>query len=261
MSVVCRQMTRSAGLAVPLAGLLLVSAAAGDGLFPSGGSGQFGARLSPRSLSVHNSYPAVPYGGQTGGAVGSGNSNAGSGYSNVGSEYSNVGSGYDNIGSGYNVGSGYSNAGSGYNNAGNNNNVANNYDGSHSVYIRNDGYVADSGYTVKTANSDLRAQSVHAVRPADDYQANHLGDYDGDGSFQYRYMVSDPRTGDAKSQHETRDGDTVTGEYRVLEANGLMRIVSYTADDAHGFVANVRWVPGERPHGASVSHQEVTQQQ
>ncbi|KAF0288836.1 Pupal cuticle protein Edg-84A [Amphibalanus amphitrite] len=94
------------------------------------------------------------------------------------------------------------------------------------------------------------------------YESNRLGDDYGsdDSNFQYRYMVSDPLTGDAKSQHETRRGDAVTGEYRVLEANGLMRVVSYTADDAHGFVAHVRWEPAERPHGPAVSHQEVSQQ-
>ncbi|XP_037079289.1 larval cuticle protein A2B-like [Pollicipes pollicipes] len=87
------------------------------------------------------------------------------------------------------------------------------------------------------------------------------GDYtDPHPRYRYQFHVTDPRTGDSKSMHERRDGGGVVGEYRVLEPNGLERIVTYTADDRHGFRARVRWVPaGARAAGPAVSHQEVTQ--
>lgn len=49
----------------------------------------------------------------------------------------------------------------------------------------------------------------------------------------------DGYTGDSKSAWEERDGDTVKGEYSVVEADGTIRTVSYTADDRNGFNAVV----------------------
>lgn len=46
-------------------------------------------------------------------------------------------------------------------------------------------------------------------------------------------------TGDVKSQHETRDGGNVKGQYSLVEADGSIRTVDYTADDVHGFNAVV----------------------
>lgn len=46
-------------------------------------------------------------------------------------------------------------------------------------------------------------------------------------------------TGDVKSQHETRDGDIVKGQYQLLEPDGSVRTVDYAADDINGFNAIV----------------------
>lgn len=46
--------------------------------------------------------------------------------------------------------------------------------------------------------------------------------------------MEDPHTGDHKSQHESRDGDVVKGEYSLLQPDGTFRKVSYTADDHNG---------------------------
>jgi len=51
--------------------------------------------------------------------------------------------------------------------------------------------------------------------------------------------VTDGCTGDSKSAWEERDGDTVKGEYSIVEADGTIRTVSYTADDRNGFNAVV----------------------
>jgi Insect cuticle protein len=46
-------------------------------------------------------------------------------------------------------------------------------------------------------------------------------------------------TGDVKSQSEVRDGGNVKGQYSLVEPDGSVRTVDYTADDVNGFQAVV----------------------
>ncbi|XP_022121610.2 cuticle protein 19 [Pieris rapae] len=64
-------------------------------------------------------------------------------------------------------------------------------------------------------------------------------DYHAHPKYDYSYSVSDPHTGDHKTQHEARDGDVVKGEYSLLQPDGSFRKVTYTADDHNGFNAIV----------------------
>lgn len=57
--------------------------------------------------------------------------------------------------------------------------------------------------------------------------------------YSFSYGVKDSLSGDDKSQHETRDGDVVKGQYSLVEADGSRRIVDYTADPVNGFNAVV----------------------
>lgn len=57
--------------------------------------------------------------------------------------------------------------------------------------------------------------------------------------YAYKYGVNDYHTGDVKSQHETRDGDVVKGSYSLVEPDGSVRTVDYTADKHNGFNAVV----------------------
>ncbi|XP_050427254.1 cuticle protein-like [Adelges cooleyi] len=59
-----------------------------------------------------------------------------------------------------------------------------------------------------------------------------------EGIYNYAYGVNDPNTGDQKDQQETKIGEAVKGFYRVLDADGQMRIVNYLSD-LNGFQANV----------------------
>ncbi|KAF7989675.1 hypothetical protein HCN44_008349 [Aphidius gifuensis] len=68
-------------------------------------------------------------------------------------------------------------------------------------------------------------------------------DYDPHPQYSYAYSVNDAITGDAKTQHETRDGDVVIGSYSLIEADGTRRIVEYTADSLNGFNAVVHRQP------------------
>lgn len=68
-------------------------------------------------------------------------------------------------------------------------------------------------------------------------------------SYAFEYGVSDPHTGDHKSQWESKDKEgTVRGSYSLLEPDGTTRIVDYIADE-HGFRAVVKKVG---VHGTSI---------
>ncbi|KAJ2939690.1 hypothetical protein O0L34_g14410 [Tuta absoluta] len=90
----------------------------------------------------------------------------------------------------------------------------------------------------------------------DAYEGHHghqeANDYYAHPKYQYSYSVEDPHTGDHKSQHETRDGDVVKGEYSLLQPDGSFRKVSYTADDHNGFNAVV--------HNSGPSHHVYSSQ-
>ncbi|XP_066600110.1 larval cuticle protein A2B-like [Prorops nasuta] len=68
-------------------------------------------------------------------------------------------------------------------------------------------------------------------------------EYDPHPQYTYGYDVKDALTGDSKSQHETRNGDVVTGSYSLIEADGTRRVVEYTADPINGFNAVVHREP------------------
>jgi hypothetical protein len=63
--------------------------------------------------------------------------------------------------------------------------------------------------------------------------------FDPHPQYQYGYSVSDGLTGDQKTASESRDGDLVQGQYSLVEPDGAVRTVTYTADDVHGFNAVV----------------------
>jgi hypothetical protein len=71
--------------------------------------------------------------------------------------------------------------------------------------------------------------------------------------YKFEYGVKDAYTGDHKSQWEIRDGDKVTGEYTLDEADGTKRVVSYTADDHSGFNAVVKKI-GHAHHAPIYRH-------
>ncbi|KAF6200895.1 hypothetical protein GE061_005342 [Apolygus lucorum] len=73
--------------------------------------------------------------------------------------------------------------------------------------------------------------------------AARIEEHDPHPQYSYSYSVSDALTGDNKEQHESRDGDVVTGSYSLVEADGSRRIVDYTADPINGFNAQVHKEP------------------
>nr|CAD7456277.1 unnamed protein product [Timema tahoe] len=70
----------------------------------------------------------------------------------------------------------------------------------------------------------------------------------------FAYGVEDPATGNSQNRKESRDGDVVKGEYTVLEADGSVRTVTYTADPKNGFQATVHHSAPTSAHRPTVSH-------
>lgn len=58
-------------------------------------------------------------------------------------------------------------------------------------------------------------------------------------NYHFNYGVKDLHTGDLKSQWEQRKGGVVKGSYSLMEPDGSVRTVDYTADDKNGFNAVV----------------------
>ncbi|KAG6464855.1 hypothetical protein O3G_MSEX014769, partial [Manduca sexta] len=83
--------------------------------------------------------------------------------------------------------------------------------------------------------------------------AHHEEEY-AHPKYDFSYSVADGHSGDNKSQHESRDGDAVHGEYSLVEADGSVRRVQYSADDHHGFNAIVS---NSAPAHAPVAHAPI----
>ncbi|XP_061393147.1 uncharacterized protein LOC133328621, partial [Musca vetustissima] len=74
--------------------------------------------------------------------------------------------------------------------------------------------------------------------------------------YAFSYGVKDLHTGDVKSQWESREGDGVKGHYSVLEPDGSIRTVTYTADAKSGFNAIVKTV-GANSHPVTDSPHDI----
>jgi hypothetical protein len=66
-------------------------------------------------------------------------------------------------------------------------------------------------------------------------------------NYDFGYSVNDPLTGDHKSHHERRYNDHVQGQYSLVEPDGSIRIVDYTATPEGGFKSEVRRTPQIHP--------------
>lgn len=103
---------------------------------------------------------------------------------------------------------------------------------------------------------DRRWNRPQESRPQDDRDSSS-----SDTDYSYGYAIRDDWTGDWKSQHESRQGDRVRGQYRMMESDGTERIVDYSADDWNGFNAVVRHEPEWRQHPVRVVELRPLEQQ
>ncbi|CAH1104995.1 unnamed protein product [Psylliodes chrysocephalus] len=66
-------------------------------------------------------------------------------------------------------------------------------------------------------------------------------DYVGKPDYSFGYGVHDDKSKTSHLHVESRDGNAVHGEYRVLQPDGLVRIVRYSAHPTTGFQAHVSY--------------------
>ncbi|CAH0700061.1 unnamed protein product [Spodoptera exigua] len=112
----------------------------------------------------------------------------------------------------------------------------------HDQTVHHEAPVHYSAPVVHAAPIAHAAPAVHAVHAAPSHEDHYVDEY-AHPKYGYSYSVEDPHTGDHKSQHETRDGDVVKGEYSLLQPDGSFRKVTYTADHHNGFNAVVHNSP------------------
>ncbi|XP_055596542.1 cuticle protein 8-like [Uranotaenia lowii] len=93
----------------------------------------------------------------------------------------------------------------------------------------------------------VHAAPVHHVAAIHAAPAHHTivkeVEHHAPANYEFAYSVHDEHTGDIKSQHETRHGDEVHGQYSLLDSDGHHRVVDYHADHHSGFNAVVRREP------------------
>ncbi|CAK1604368.1 unnamed protein product [Parnassius mnemosyne] len=93
----------------------------------------------------------------------------------------------------------------------------------------------DVGYSAPLHAAPLAHYGGYYAAPA--YYGGH--DEYAHPKYDFAYSVADPHTGDHKSQHESRDGDAVHGSYSLVQPDGSVRTVDYSADAHNGFNAVV----------------------
>ncbi|XP_050342889.1 uncharacterized protein LOC126768679 [Nymphalis io] len=72
-----------------------------------------------------------------------------------------------------------------------------------------------------------------------DDSIKHQPSVEENPNYSFGYGVSDTHTGDVKTVWEAKQGDTVKGHYSVIEPDGSMRTVEYSAGPNSGFTATV----------------------
>jgi len=117
------------------------------------------------------------------------------------------------------------------------------------------GYGAHIGYGAPAYATAVAPYAAHAVHAAPVFaQAVHAAPivakvpvraepYDPHPQYNFGYAVHDSLTGDHHSHSESRDGDVVKGQYSLVEPDGSIRTVTYTADAINGFNAVVNRQP------------------
>ncbi|XP_056633890.1 uncharacterized protein LOC130443342 [Diorhabda sublineata] len=68
-------------------------------------------------------------------------------------------------------------------------------------------------------------------------------DYDPNPSYQFGFDVKDELNTNYQNRKEQREGNKITGSYSVVDSDGFIRTVSYTADPKEGFKAEVSRQP------------------
>ncbi|XP_019890186.1 larval cuticle protein A3A isoform X2 [Musca domestica] len=123
-------------------------------------------------------------------------------------------------------------------------------------------------------------QQYQAPRPKGKGQIEEEEEYeDQNSSYQFGFDVKDDEFTNYQNRKEVRDGGVIKGSYSVVDSDGFIRTVKYTADPKEGFKAEVIREPTDivvkiptppppqqhqgllRPHAQSVKAQDYNLKQ
>ncbi|KAI8428468.1 hypothetical protein MSG28_007279 [Choristoneura fumiferana] len=79
-------------------------------------------------------------------------------------------------------------------------------------------------------------------QPARPQETREPEDYDPHPSYQFGFDVNDDQYTNYQNRKEQREGDTIKGSYSVVDSDGFIRTVTYTADPKEGFKAEVQYL-------------------
>ncbi|XP_075162181.1 cuticular protein 66D [Haematobia irritans] len=83
-------------------------------------------------------------------------------------------------------------------------------------------------------------QQYQAARPKTKSQIEEEEEYeDQNSSYQFGFDVKDDEFTNYQNRKEVRDGGVIKGSYSVVDSDGFIRTVKYTADPKEGFKAEV----------------------
>lgn len=68
---------------------------------------------------------------------------------------------------------------------------------------------------------------------------NKFSSFQGNSSYQFGFDVKDDEYTNYQQRKEVRDGNVIKGSYSVVDSDGFIRTVTYTADPKEGFKADV----------------------
>lgn len=63
--------------------------------------------------------------------------------------------------------------------------------------------------------------------------------FQANSSYQFGFDVKDDEYTNYQNRKEVRDGNVIKGSYSVVDSDGFIRTVTYTADPKEGFKADV----------------------
>ncbi|KAH1008381.1 hypothetical protein HUJ05_008936 [Dendroctonus ponderosae] len=101
----------------------------------------------------------------------------------------------------------------------------------------------DGDYDKSNANSWRKELKFPEPDLRKSSQKNELLDLQPNPSYQFGFDVQDDQFTNYQTRKEERDGKRITGSYSVVDADGYIRTVKYTADPKEGFKAEVSREP------------------
>ncbi|CAH0545636.1 unnamed protein product [Brassicogethes aeneus] len=108
-------------------------------------------------------------------------------------------------------------------------------------------YLVQTSPQVKYRPANVPAQYRHLYRQQElqeqEQERENPEEYDHNPSYQFGFDVKDDLYTNYQNRKEQREGNKITGSYSVVDSDGFVRTVTYTADPKEGFKAEVTRQP------------------